>query len=228
MQKVMFLSLALIVALSACASQGGRRGGPPGGGEGRGSASVNQPERLLSHARDEQAKKGCAPAVPAYRVAASFGDGYEVAQYELGACLLEVEATSDVEASLLAQEAQFWLNRAAWAGNARAQNKLATILSGANHTSAGLTPAPAEAIKWALVYEQNSARKLYNMKPVSMPVMEHLRATLDQSAFDDAQNFATTFRPISMPGFTGLRQERTQQNTQSRQQPPQGGQRRRR
>ena len=228
MQKVLLSSVALLVALSACASKGGQRGGPPGGGEGRGSASVNQPERLLSHARDEQAKKGCGPAIPAYRVAASFGDGYEVAQYELGACLLEVEATSDVEASLLVQEAQFWLNRAAWAGNARAQNKLATILSGANRTGAGLAPAPAEAIKWAFVYEQNSARKLYNMKPVSMPVMEHLRATLDQSDFDAAESFAAAFRPVSMPGFAGLRQERPQQSFQSRQQPPQGGQRRRR
>jgi len=224
MQKTIALFLVIIITTSACAASGKQR---PPGEQVRGPGGVDQPQLLLAHARDVQAKRGCKAAIPAYRVIASFGDGYDIAQYELGACLMTIEAANEVEAALFAQEASFWLTRAAWAGNARAQLKLATALSGA--TAAGgesLNPAPADAMKWALVFEQNSARTLYNMKPVSPPVMDHLKAALNSETLAAAQAFADGFTPITMAAFAAPRHKNTESGFQQRQQ--QGGKQRRR
>lgn len=225
MQKNIAIFLIIIVTVAACAAAGKNR---PPGGQARGPGDVDQPQLLLAHARDVQAKKGCKTAIPAYRVIASFGEGYDIAQYELGACLLTVESASDVEASLFAKEAAFWLTRAAWAGNARAQFKLATALSGAS--AAGeetLNPAPADALKWALVYEKNSARALYNMKPVSPPVMDHLNAALNSETLAAAHAFADSFTPITMAAFNAPQRKNNGTGFQQRQQ-PEGRQRRRR
>ncbi len=97
-------------------ARGPREAGPAPG--------LQQPGRLLAMARDTQAKKGCKSAIPAYRVISSFGDGYDIAQYELGACLLESATDNPAETALFHEEAALWLRRAAWAGNARAQLKL--------------------------------------------------------------------------------------------------------
>lgn len=225
MQKPAALFLFIVITTAACAASGKQR---PPGDQARGPGSVDQPQLLLAHARDTQAKKGCKAALAAYRVTASFGDGYDIAQYELGACLLTIEADSKVEAALYAQEASFWLTRAAWAGNARAQLKLATALSGApaagNET---LSSAPADAMKWALVFEKNSARALYNMKSVSPPVMNHLNAALNPETLAAAQAFADGFKPITMAAFAAPRRKNAASGFQQRQQ-SEGRQRKRR
>ncbi|NOX82552.1 MAG: hypothetical protein GXP06_06130 [Alphaproteobacteria bacterium] len=171
--------------------------------EARGPApSINQPERLLAHARKAQANKGCDKAIPTYRVIAGFGEGYEVAQYELGACLLETAPTSE-QASLLTQEGLFWLRRAAWAGNARAQWRLAMVLSGAPSPYAeNVAAVPTEAMGWALVYKDNATRELYGLAPVYPKVLNHLNATLPQNAKADATTFADDFVEIKMAIFT--------------------------
>ncbi len=172
-------------------------------GEARGPApAINQPERLLAHARNVQAEKGCDKAIPTYRVIAGFGEGYEVAQYELGACLLETAPTTK-QAALLTQEGLFWLRRAAWAGNARAQWRLAMVLSGAPSPYAeNVGAVPAEAMGWALVYKENSSRELYGLAPVYPKVLNHLNVTLPQSAKAEATTFAADFAEVKMAIFT--------------------------
>ena len=225
MQKNIALLVLIMLTTVACAASGKQR---PPDEHARGPGGVDQPQLLLAYARDTQAKKGCKSALAAYRVIASFGDGYDIAQYELGACLMTIEATSEVEGALFAQEASFWLTRAAWAGNARAQLKLATALSGAAAAgSETLRPAPADAMKWALVFEQNSARALYNMKSVSPPVMDHLNAALDAESLAAAKVFADGFKPITMAAFAAPRRKNTESGFQQRQQ-PEGRQRKRR
>ena len=222
MHKSTALFLTILFAASACATSGKNRPAAKQAG------SVDQPQLLLAHARDLQAKKGCKAAIPAYRVISSFGEGYDIAQYELGACLLTVDPSSDVEAALFAEEASFWLTRAAWAGNARAQLKLATALSGAPAAGdAMLKAAPGDAMKWALVYDQNSARALFNMKPVSPPVMDHLNAALDAEMLTSAQAFADSFTPVKMAAFSAPRRQNTGNEFQQ-QKRPDGRQRRRR
>ena len=215
MQNKVALALAFLAAAS-CASGGGK--GPRGDGA-RPTSAVSQPERLLAHARKVQAEKGCAAAIPAYRVVAAFGAGYDVAQFELGACLLRADNTGDARAALLKQEASFWLTRAAWAGNARAQLTLASALSGAPAAGAlVLETAPHDALKWALVYDQNSARNLYSMKPVSRPVLEHLNATLSPALKTAAHSFAERFTPVQMAAFAAPRMENRSSGSEQRQQ----------
>jgi TPR repeat protein len=184
------------VLLGACATGGssGEAHGP--------TPSIVQPERLLAHARNAQAEKGCEKAIPTYRVIAGFGEGFEVAQYELGACLLETAPTSE-QAALLTQEGLFWLRRAAWAGNARAQWRLAMVLSGAPSPYAeNVAAVPTEAMGWALVYKDNATRELYGLAPVYPKVLNHLNATLPQNAKADATTFADDFVEIKMAIFT--------------------------
>ncbi len=165
------------------------------------AASINQPERLLAHARNIQAEKGCEKAIPTYRVTASFGEGYEVAQYELGACLLEIAPTSE-QAALLTQEGLFWLRRAAWAGNARAQWRLAMVLSGApSPYTENVDAAPSEAMGWALIYKDNATRELYGLAPVYPKIINHLQATLPPSAKTEATTFANDFAEVKMAIF---------------------------
>lgn len=207
-----FLILSLTVA--ACASG---RGGPknaagpvPG---------LQQPGKLLALARDTQAKKGCAAALPAYRVISSFGDGYEIAQYELGACLLEGTGANDAERALLREEAALWLRRAAWAGNARAQLRLAQLLSGAPGTGLGVAAAPEEALGWSVIYNENAQRDLFDLPAVSEQVTAHLDAALDMAARERALAFAEDFAPLTMAAFTpprAARNDGSQQQTQGR------------
>ncbi len=189
-------TIVAVALLGACAT-----GKPPG--EAAHGPGLDQPERLLKYARNVQAEKGCKTAVPAYRVIAGFGEGYEVAQYELGACLLETASPSE-QAALLTQEGLFWLRRAAWAGNARAQWRLAMVLSGAPSSphTVNVGAAPTEAMGWALVYKDNATRDLYGLAPVYPKVIDHLNASLSQGAKAEAETFADDFTEVKMAIFT--------------------------
>lgn len=219
------ISLTMMLAvLASCASS--PRGGSGGGPDRRPqSVSVNQPSLLLTKARAQQAEQGCAKAAPAYRVVAGFGAGYEVAQYELGACLLEMASAGTAEAELFSMESLFWLNRAAWAGNPRAQGKLAEMLSGAGGVhDGGLRADPETALMWVMVYDANGARELYNLPDIPVSVMTHLGGVLTPAMQKTASARAGAFRKIEMAVFTppaGARQQG--QGGQGRGRPEGGG-----
>lgn len=203
--KKAFLTAGLVLLVAACAP--GRRppmsGGHGAPGGGAHEAGVNQPAAILAHARDEQAKQGCAAAIPSYRVVAGFGEGYEIAQYELGQCLLTAEGSGPAETALYREESLFWLRRAAWAGDPRAQGRLAFILSGAkDQIRDGIAPAPEAALGWALVYAANSERDLYGLKPVYPEIMTYLHATLTAADEKKAEAFAADFHEIKMAMFS--------------------------
>lgn len=199
MLKVFTLALAAAAALAACSS-GPQRGGPRGFSSG--PVGVNEPSALLAQARDLQAKQGCAKAAPVYRIVSSHGDGHDTAQYELGACLLEIDGESDAETALFRQEALFWLTRAAWAGNARAQGKLAEALSGAPAYGATQFSAdPVAAMAWAIVYDANGSRETFGLRPLSGRVMDHLRGALTPAEEAAARARAAQFTKISMEAF---------------------------
>jgi len=192
------------------------------------STGVSRPELLLSAARKIRSDKGCAAALPTFRVIASFGKGHEVAQSELGACLLEVAEGEGEESALFRDEGLLWLRRAAWGGEARAQWTLANILSGApGAREAGVGAAPKEALGWALVYENNAAHKLYGLDPVDPNVVAHLHGALTPEASADAETFAAEFTPIAMATFTPPARQNAKRRGRSDGRPS-GGQRRRR
>jgi TPR repeat protein len=212
--------------LAACASGPPRGAGP---GAGRQVDLASQSERLLNAARKKKNEQGCASAIPTYRVVSSFGKGHDTAQYELGACLFETSADSAAEQGLLRDEGLFWMRRAAWAGNARAQLALAGALSGADgHAVAGLGPDLVEGYGWALIYADNAAHKLYGLPDLHPIAAAHFRERMTAAMVDDAENFATDYRQLEMAVFTPPARERgaEQQGAQGRGPGP-GGERRR-
>lgn len=190
-----------LLTLAACAS-GPQRG--PGGGQFRGAGlDVSaQSARILADARKKKAEQGCAAAIPSYRVVASFGLDHETAQYELGACLLEAASGDGAEPALLQEEGLFWLRRAAYAGEPRAQVALADALSGASPASAGIMPNLVEAYGWALLYEDNAAHNLYGLPELQPAVADHFRTQMNADEISDAQAFAAAYREIKMEVFT--------------------------
>ena len=213
------------LALSACAS-GPSRGRGGGGGGGAKIDVSSQAETILSDARKKKAESSCAAAIPSYRVVSSFGKGYEVAQSELGACLLEVATVSNpANASLLREEALLWLRRSAYAGNASAQLALADALSGASPIANSITPDLVEGYGWALIYKDNAAHKLYGLPELHPAVANHFNAQLDDTTRSAAQSFAANYKRVEMDVFVPPFTARTEQ---PRNRNPQGRQRRRR
>ncbi len=199
----------LAASLAACASA-------PQRGAGQGPAAkidvASQSERLLANARKKRSEKDCAAAIPSYRVVSSFGKGHDTAQYELGACLLAVPEEIPAAAALLREEGLFWLRRAAYAGNARAQLALAGALSGAEgHAVAGLRPDLVEGYGWSLIYADNAAHNLYGLPDLHPVAADHFRTRMSDAMIDEAETFAADFRQIEMAVFTPPASERGKQ-----------------
>lgn len=151
---------------------------------------------FLRDARKTLNEKGCAAATPAYRAAAALGAGMEAAQHELGECLLEAVGATDAETRLLRDEGLFWLTRAAWAGNARAQRRLALL-----HASpVGGAHAPLDALKWALVFGKNPEADLFS-GPLPATLVDGLVSDLGPAARETADAFAAGFAPLAMPSY---------------------------
>jgi TPR repeat protein len=153
--------------------------------------------RLTAFARKLRAEKGCAAAAPAFRVVAAMGDGNEAAQHELGECLLEMQGATPTETALFREEARFWLTRAAYAGNARAQRRLVLDMA----APANALHDPKAALQWALVYEKNPTADLYGYKELPKTLVPGLKASLSPEAIAEAEAFAAGFTPLALAKF---------------------------
>lgn len=155
--------------------------------------------RILSWTRAIRDEKGCAEAAPAYRVVAGMGEGFEPAQHELGECLTLMTGARPEETALFREEALFWLKRAAYAGNARAQRAL-SVLYGAGDSA---VRSQTEALKWALVYEKNGEADLYGYKALPPTYVPGLKNDLGSEDVAAAESFAAGFAPIKLGAYAG-------------------------
>lgn len=187
---VRIAALAVILAAAAAPSLAKDREPPP-------VDVAAGPERLLERARAVRTSEGCLEAAPTYRVVAAMGEGQEAAQHELGECLLLIAGATPAETALFRQEAAFWLVRAAHAGNARAQRALAVHLG----SNANADAAPAEALKWALVYEKNGEAALYGYKSLPPTFVPGLKSDVGPAAVAAAEAFAAAFAPLTLAKF---------------------------
>ncbi|WP_375204567.1 hypothetical protein [Hyphococcus sp.] len=202
MKTILHIALIAITAILITACAPPKRGGPGAEFGARRAVGINRPSSLLAAAREQQATQSCAKAAPAYRMVASYGEGYEIAQYELGACLLEMTGANDAETALFRQEGVFWLSRAAWAGDPRAQGKLAEALSGAPGFAAShIAPDPEAALMWSIIYMSNGARDTYALRPVPSPVSDHLKNVISEAASESANAKAERFARVKMEAF---------------------------
>lgn len=183
--------------------------------------------RLLAAAREKLEKRGCEAATPTFRVAAAMGGGMEAAQHELGECLVSMAADArengeSVAADLLRDEGRFWLTRAAHAGNARAQRRLALLMA----TPTSAFADPAAALGWALVYEGNpEAAVLGSALPATL--IAGLRRDVSPDEAEAADAFAAAFEDRPLPEFAAPKALREDRAAPRQQRPPQGQRRRR-
>lgn len=196
--KHALLPFAGLLLLAACAS------GPKGPPDGAAAVRAANGEAILAQARKTRADKGCAQAAPAYRVAAGMGEGFEAAQHELGECLIALNGTSPVETALFRQEGVFWLTRAAYAGNARAQRALA-LFYGAADNPAG---APGAALRWAILYDKNSGADLFGYQGLPPTFEPGLKAALSPAERAEVDKFVAEFTPITLTPFIAARAEK--------------------
>ncbi|MEM9170332.1 MAG: hypothetical protein AAGC56_11840 [Pseudomonadota bacterium] len=215
--------------LSACA--GSPKAGPGGPGAAAHGGGAPTAERLVKRARALQEEKSCAAAAPTYRMAASTGAGRESAQHELGECLLTMavgssEAGRAVEARLFHEEGLFWLRRAAYAGNARAQRALAVHFGTTSNPDADA----ATALRWAKLYQANPDASVLGYKSLPATFVPGLESDVDAGTVADVASFVATFEPVTMATFEFPRAENngSRGRGQRAQRPPQGGGQRRR
>ena len=169
------------------------------------SDEAPQSGSLLAYARAQRTEKGCAEAAPAYRVVAAMGKGLEPAQHELGECLLTMTGKNAADTALLHEEGAFWLKRAAYAGNARAQRALVMAYAAPNSTIHN----DGEALKWSLVYQRNSGAELYGFKDLPPTLVPGLMSTLGPEEIERAETFANKFAAFSLPEFERPRPPKT-------------------
>ena len=213
MPKFQFTVLACLLA-AACASNGpapqsanAKVEGPP---DRRAKA---RPAPALAAARSIKSEKGCAAAAPTYRVTAAMGEGFEVAQSEFGMCLLQMTGGTDAETALFRQEGVFWLTRAAYAGEARAQRRLAE--------HARQTGDHAAALSWALAFTDNSQTELFSFSPLAPDFIKSVSASLSASEIEAAHDFAKMLPSIKMAGYTPTSQRQAQSRARGQQPRPQ-------
>jgi TPR repeat protein len=167
--------------------------------EGPRAPSEQEAARILAHAREIRESKGCAEAAPAYRVVAAMGEGLEAGQHELAECLLTLTGANETETALLREEALFWLKRAAFAGNARAQRSLSFYYGSGNSAA----PSTLEALKWGLVYAANGRADLYGFKELPATYLPGLKNDLSTEEIAEAETFAASFAETHLPAYKG-------------------------
>ena len=179
--------------------------------------------RLIAYARDLRVNKGCAAAAPTYRVVAGMGEGQESAQQELGECLLDMKGANETETALFRQEGRFWLTRAAFAGDARAQRRL--VLEMAAPTNP--LHDPNGALKWALVYDNNPTADLYGYKALPSTLVPGLKSSLAPADIVKDEAFAANFTPITLGKYEAPKPDKKKSKPRKPQGSERGGHRRR-
>jgi TPR repeat protein len=203
LRRVFTAAIAAFLLTGAAIAQEGPPSEKPDAGEDE-EARIAAPHqddagRLIMYARKLREEKGCAEAAPAYRVIAGMGEGQEAAQHELGECLLDMTGANATETALFRQEGVFWLTRAAYAGNARAQRKLAISMA----SPANALHDPKQSLEWSLVYQKNPTADLYGYGPLPPTMIPGLKSSLTAEDVHDAEQFAADFVPLPLAKFEG-------------------------
>jgi TPR repeat protein len=184
---------AVLLAASAPAALAQKYGNPENYGPtphespaGEGSGPVSRDSAAI--AEDLRMQGKCDKAVPILRVVVDRGPGYQISQFDLGECLLDL-AKAEKDAKKVAdmrEEAATWIVRAADGGFNRAQAAAVTLyLDGT-----GVAPDPVEAQKWALLYHANGTRLALGLPDIPSDVRDRLDGVLTDSKRAEARSRA--------------------------------------
>jgi hypothetical protein len=194
---LIILSLTVCLSGPAVAQQGLR--GPTGNidPEGESDTVLRAPSAPLDpeqRAEELRLAGKCQQAIPIYRRMVARG-GFEIAQFHLGLCLLDVSKTEpDAQrAAALKKEAAETILNAANGGLANAQIQLVSIyLDGV-----GVAADPVEAGKWALIYHANGSRFVIHLPDISPVLQERLDGVLNGTSWAEAQSRANSWAPAA-------------------------------
>jgi hypothetical protein len=190
------LSVAVCLAVPAAAQMGGQGGAAdqpidPGGEQPTTEAPL--PYDPEGKAEDLRLAGKCQDAIPILRQLAAGGDGFELAQYNLGLCLFDTsKAEPDAQhaASLKLEGAAFIL-KAANHNLPKAQASLAQMYLDGD----GVVRDPVEAGKWALIYRANGARSALGLPNISADLQARLDGVLSDAAWAEARARADAWTP---------------------------------
>ena len=203
---VVFLAMTIGASSSALAQYGGAGGGGGGGGHaatgnvdpGGPSAPEEttpaEPPDPEAHAEDLRLHGQCAQAVPIFRRLSARG-GFEIAQFNLGLCLLDLsKAEPEAQrASGLRAEGATNILAAANSGLANAQmNMVSLYLDGI-----GVLSDPIEAGKWALLYHSNGSRFVISLPDISPELQARLDGVLSAASWAEARSRADAWSPTA-------------------------------
>lgn len=197
------VTVAVCLAAPAAAQYGGTSyGGASGPADansvspsGLGPTGEGLPPDPEGKAEDLRLNGQCDEAIPLFRRIASLGAGYEIANYNLGLCLLDVSKTESdaARAESLRQAAARSILNAANAGIPKAQAALVTMyLDGV-----GVAPDPMAAGTWALIYHANGARFALGLPNISDSLQARLDSVLNGAAWAQAQARANAWAPTT-------------------------------
>ena len=196
-RAILVVSLAVCLATPAIAQYGGSSGpadtnSVDPSGIGRTGRLPPDPE---GKAEDLRLSGNCDEAIPLFRRIAALGAGFEIANYNLGLCLLDVSKTERdaARAASFKQAAAQSILKAANAGIPKAQFALVTMyLDGV-----GVAPDPLAAGTWALIYHGNGARFALGLPNISASLQERLDGVLNAAAWAQAQARADAWSPTA-------------------------------
>jgi len=199
---IVFLAMAMGVSSSALAQYGGAGGGhaptgsvdPEGGQSAPDTSTPEPPPDPEAHAEDLRLHGQCAQAVPIFRRLSARG-GFEIAQFNLGLCLLDLSKTEPEpqRASGLRAEGATNILAAADSGLANAQVKMVSLyLDGV-----GVLADPVEAGKWALIYHANGSRFVISLPDISPELQARLDSVLPAASWAQAQARADAWSPTA-------------------------------
>jgi TPR repeat protein len=140
-------------------------------------------------AEDLRLKGKCDKAVPILRGLADEGPGYEIAQFNLGLCLIDLAKVDNQDAPDLNKEGASWVLRAANAGYGRAQAESVLLYLDAT----GVAADPVEAKKWALIYHSNGLRLALGLPDIAPDVAARLDAAMTAAKSAEARSRAASW-----------------------------------
>lgn len=133
----------------------------------------------------------CDKAVPILRRLANEGEGYEIAQFDLGLCLIDLAKIDPSRSAMLDQEGATWILRAAKTGFGKAEAEAALLyLDGI-----GVPADAVEAEKWALIYHDNPMRLALGLPDLAPDASSRLDAALTDAKREEAQKRADAWSP---------------------------------
>ncbi|HTT98442.1 MAG TPA: hypothetical protein VMF58_10355 [Rhizomicrobium sp.] len=148
----------------------------------------NDPETVAEELR----KKGkCDEALPILRNLANSSDGYEISQYNLGLCLIDLAAKDPQHPAAQRKEGADYILMAANSGFGRAQ----AAAVGLYLDGTGVVADPVEAEKWALVYHDNGMRISLGLPDLPPDVMARLNTAVTGAKRAEAKARAFAWTP---------------------------------